>query len=75
MAHLDSWDWAILAVAGYVAVLSLVQLMRTHHDVVVGQLREKIQQEGSQQRRQQPGSASGKDMSGGTGEERRTDVA
>ena len=45
MANMDSWDWALLAVAGYVAVLSLVRLMSNHRDKVLSQFREQIKQE------------------------------
>ena len=45
MANMDSWDWALLAVAGYVAVLSLVRLMSNHRDKVLSQFREQINQE------------------------------
>lgn len=75
MAHLSSWDWAILAVAGYAAVLSLVRLMRTHHDVVVGQLRQQIQRAESQRRTRRRGNATTKDMPGATRDGQRTDVA
>ena len=49
MLGIDGWDWALLVVAGYVAVLSLVRLMRTHHDVVLNQWQEQIRQEGTRQ--------------------------
>lgn len=46
MANMDSWDWALLAVAGYVAVVSLVRLMSNHRDKVLSQFRKQINQEG-----------------------------
>ena len=49
MLGMDGWDWALLAVAGYVAVMSLVRLMRTHHDVVLNQWQERIREEGMRQ--------------------------
>ncbi len=45
MANMDSWDWALLAVAGYMAVLSLVRLMSHHRDKVLSQFRKQINQE------------------------------
>ncbi len=58
MLGFDGWDWAILAVAGYVAVLSLVRLMRTHHDVVMRQWQEGIRQEGARRSRRRGADAS-----------------
>ena len=56
MANLEGWDWALLVVAGYVAVMSLVRLMRSHRDAILGELREKIDREQSRrQTRPTPG--------------------
>ncbi len=38
MANLDGWDLAILGVAAYVAIVTLVRLMRHHRDAVVAKL-------------------------------------
>lgn len=58
MLGIDGWDWALLAVAGYVAVLSLVRLMRTHHDVVMHQWQERIRQEGMRRSQRRHGDTS-----------------
>ncbi len=42
MATLDGWDWALLVVAGYVATVSLVHLMRGYRDSVLRQLSEQL---------------------------------
>ncbi|MCU0960708.1 MAG: hypothetical protein MUF48_11440 [Pirellulaceae bacterium] len=39
MADMTGWDVAILAVAAYVAVISLVRLMRARRDALVAQVR------------------------------------
>lgn len=51
MANLDGWDWALLAAAGYVAVMALVRMMRGHHDFLVNQFRERLENE--EERRQE----------------------
>ena len=53
MANLDGWDWALSAVAGYVAVLSLVRLMSYHRDSVLDQICEQIYQKMKGQRKEQ----------------------
>ena len=41
---MDRWDMVLLAVAGYVAVLSLVRLMARRRNELVKQVREQIVQ-------------------------------
>ena len=38
MAEMNAWDVAILSVAAYIAVLTLVRLMRRRRDAVIAQL-------------------------------------
>ena len=75
MSNLDGWDWAILAVAGYVAVSSLVRLMRSHHDRVVGQLREQIEQEAVRQQKHRRKTRSTERTTTAADEGQRTDAA
>lgn len=42
MPKLDPTDWFLLAVAGFVALTSLVRLMRNHHETLLGQLRSQL---------------------------------
>lgn len=42
---MDNWDVAILAVAGYVAVMALVRLMLRRRDHIVGEFRREMQRE------------------------------
>jgi hypothetical protein len=51
MSNLSGWDWAILLVASYVAVVSLARLMRRHHDLLVVRLREQAERHGEAARR------------------------
>jgi hypothetical protein len=62
MANMDGWDVAFLAVAGYVAVSSLVRLMIHRRDLLTAkfrqevraeQLRKKAEQSKQRKRRQQ----------------------
>jgi len=39
MANLDGWDIAVLCVAGYVALITLVRLMQQHREQVMARLR------------------------------------
>jgi hypothetical protein len=45
MGSFDQADIALLAVAAYVAVVVLVQLMRGRRDQLLGQLRDQMQRE------------------------------
>ncbi len=38
MANMDVWDWVLLAAGGYVAVSTLVRMMRRRRDQVLGEL-------------------------------------
>jgi hypothetical protein len=64
MAEMNAWDVAILLVAAYIAVLTLVRLMRGRRDVVVAQLQTEVaaQQERkrAERRREQSRSARAK---------------
>lgn len=45
METMDRWDVAILALAGYVAVMALVRLMLRRRDHIVGEFRREMEQE------------------------------
>ncbi len=45
MPNLDGWDWVLLGVAGFVAVSSLVRLMRGHRNKVLGEFRANMERE------------------------------
>jgi hypothetical protein len=45
MGFMDEWDLAVLAVAGYVAVVILVRLMVVERDRLLNRLRGELQQE------------------------------
>jgi len=45
MASMDGWDVALLAVAGYVAVSSLVRLMIRHRDLLTAKFRQEVKAE------------------------------
>jgi hypothetical protein len=51
MDRFDVWDGVLLAIAAYVAVLSLVRMMSSHRRRVTSELEQQIQAE--QQRRKQ----------------------
>lgn len=38
MPYMDGWDWALLAGAGYLALIALVRLMRHRRDAVLTEL-------------------------------------
>ena len=38
MPNMDVWDWVLLAVGGYLAITSLVRLMRRRRDEVLAEL-------------------------------------
>lgn len=50
MAHLDGWDWGLLALGGYIAVVALVRLMIGHREQTLARMRQEVEAE---QRRQQ----------------------
>jgi hypothetical protein len=45
MASMDGWDVAFLAVAGYVAVSSLVRMMINHRDKLTARFRQEVRAE------------------------------
>lgn len=49
----NAWDLAILAAAGYVAVMSLVRLMSFHRDYVLDRFRREMVEEQLRRKRQQ----------------------
>lgn len=50
MANLTAWDVAIFVVAVYIAVVSLVRLMRARRDAIVGQLHAEVTEQQERQR-------------------------
>ena len=52
MANLTAWDGAILAVAVYIAVISLVRLMRVRRDAIVAQLQTEVVAQQERQRQE-----------------------
>lgn len=46
---MDRWDLFIIAVAGYVAIMTLVRLMAARRNLLVNQVRKQIEQQRSQQ--------------------------
>ena len=45
MANMDGWDVVFLAVAGYVAVSSLVRMMINHRDKLTAKFRQEVRAE------------------------------
>lgn len=45
MGNMDGWDVALLAMAGYVALVTLVRLMIRRRDQLLDELRRKVKQE------------------------------
>ena len=41
MGHWNTWDVVVLVAAGYIAVMALVRLMRSHRAKLVDQLQQK----------------------------------
>lgn len=50
MSHMNGWDWALLVTGGYLALVTLVRLMRRRRDAV---LEEISVQAAAEKRRQQ----------------------
>jgi hypothetical protein len=75
MLDIDGWDWALLAVAGYVALVSLARLMQTHRAVVLRQWQERIEQETRRMSRQRHGEASHRSRSPSAEDGHKTDAA
>lgn len=57
MGSMDGWDVALLALAGYVAVVTLVRLMIRRRDQLLEELRRKLKK---QRQRKQAEEASGR---------------
>ena len=53
MGTMDSWDWALLALVGYVAVVSLARLMIGRRDEMIGRFRKEMAEEKERQRKQE----------------------
>ena len=53
LGTMSSWDVALLAVAGYVAVVSLVRLMLRRRDQLLADFREQIQLEKQRKAREE----------------------
>ena len=49
LGSLNQADWALLAVAAYIAVVVLVRLMRAHRDGVLMRVRSEMRQERERQ--------------------------
>jgi heme exporter protein D len=52
MDALNSWDVALFAVAGYIAIVSLVQLMIGRRDSLTRQVRDELERQTSEAQRQ-----------------------
>ncbi len=71
MADMNLWDGAILVAAAYVAVMSLVRLMRARRDALVAEVRgEMLAQRPRAPADPGPRSAGGPAVRGGRGAER-----
>ena len=53
----NRWDFALLALAGYIAVIALVRLMLARREQVVARLRAELQQQRQQQAATPPADA------------------
>lgn len=51
MFNLDGWDYALMAMAGYIAVVSLVRMMRARHDDLLADLQRQAEQEQERKRK------------------------
>ena len=45
MGNMDGWNWALLAVAGYIAVVTLSRLMLRRRNQMMSQFREEVAKE------------------------------
>jgi hypothetical protein len=50
MLNMDVWDWGLLAIGGYVAVTTLVRMMRRRRDEVLAELDAQTQAERERKR-------------------------
>ena len=70
MDAVNTWDLALFAVAGYIAVSSLVRLMISRRNTLAAELRAELEQQRAQQRREkekQQASAANPPARGGRG--------
>jgi hypothetical protein len=51
MGTMDSWDWALLALVGYVAIVSLTRLMIGRRDEMIGRFRKEMAEEKERQKK------------------------
>ena len=42
---MDGWDWALLAIAGYISVMALTRLMLAHRDQLLDEFRRNLEDE------------------------------
>lgn len=49
MPEMDWWDWILLAAAGYLAVVTLVGLMRHRRDAILSELSSQAERESRRQ--------------------------
>ena len=42
---MDGWDWALLAIAGYISVMALARLMLAHRDQLLDEFRRNLEEE------------------------------
>ncbi len=50
MGNLDAWDWGLLSLAGYIAVVGLVRLMIAQREKSLAELRWQVEAEQRRQR-------------------------
>jgi heme exporter protein D len=50
MPHMQAWDWVLLVIGAYIAVISLVRLMRQHRDKILQELNDQAHAEQQRQR-------------------------
>lgn len=50
---LTTWDWILIVIASWVAVTSLIRLMRLHRDQVIDRLRREVIEAQLRHRREQ----------------------
>jgi len=65
MGSWDTWDVVLVLVAGYVAVTTLVRLMRHRRDVVMRQLQQELQSQPQSPTAVEPGEGTSNSDEGG----------
>lgn len=50
MPNMQPWDWVLLAIGAYIAVIGLVRLMRQHRDKILQELTAQTEAEQQRQR-------------------------